>query len=393
MDFRFTEEQIKLRQEVREFLAVTSPERFPCQIRDEGYGFGGWSFEFSRELAKKGWLGIPWPKEYGGLGMPLMNMFVVKDELAYHGAPTMAHFFNDSMGLSFLVHGHEEQKKSFLPRMARGEIFFCTGLSEPNAGCDLLGLQMKARPLGDDFILSGQKIWTTGAFLADWSLMAVQTDPQAPRPKRISTFLVDLKSPGCTVRPLVDMTGNQSLSEMFFDEVKVPRRNLLGPLHAGFQLVLESLEGDRFWGRCVRASGTRRNLEKMIAYCRETKHRGIPLSEDALIRHQLADLAVEIEVCRALTYRCLSLLDKGVTLTHEASVLKTFADELGQRAARLWMQILGPAGQLWKDNEGLTIHEQVAHEYLFAPALTIAGGTSEIQRNTIALRGLGLPRE
>lgn len=392
MNFKFTDEQERLRQEVRDFIKANPVEKFPCQIKDEGYGFGGWSYEFSRQLGKKGWLSIAWPKEYGGLGMSLMDMFIVKDELAYFRAPTMANFFNDSVGLSILAHGSEEQKREFLPKMSRGEIFFCTGLSEPNSGSDLLSLETRANLEGDYFIINGQKLWTSGAFLSDWLLVVVKTDLQAPRHKGISTILVDLKTPGITVRPVADMTGSKSFSEVFFDEVKVPKSNLLGELNRGFQQVIETLEGDRFWGRCVRASASRKALEEMVCYCQEIKDNGTVLAKDPVIRDKLAEIAIEIEICRLLSYRCIVLLDKGVTLTHEASILKTFADELGQRASNLWMQILGMAERLDENERWGPLRTQMTHEYLFSPALTIAGGTSEIQRNTIAIRGLGLPR-
>ncbi|MBI2916446.1 MAG: acyl-CoA dehydrogenase family protein [Chloroflexi bacterium] len=392
MDFAFSPEQDQLRAEVRSFVRKNPPERFPCQIQDEGYGFGGWSREYTRALGATGWLALTWPQKFGGLGRPLRDRFVLLDELAYHRAPQMAHFFNDSVGPSFLVHGTEEQRQRFLPAMARAELLFCTPMSEPNAGSDLLGLQTRAIPQGDGFVLRGQKVWSTGAFLSDWGMTLARTDPEAPRHQGITAFLVDLRSPGVTVRPIADGSGHLSFTEVFYDDVKVPGENVLGGINRGIPMMFDALEGDRLWARCVRASGSQRDLEDLIAYARQTDQGREALRHNPTLRHSLANMAVEIHVCRLLTYRAVCLIDQGKTLVHEASIMKTFADELGQRMAQVAMQLLGAHGLLAQESRRAPFNGRFAYQFVFRPGLTIAGGTSEIQRSTIATRGLGLPR-
>jgi alkylation response protein AidB-like acyl-CoA dehydrogenase len=400
MDFTFTKEQEEFRQEVRDFIQKHPPETYPCQFEDQGYGLGGFSREFSREMGENKWVGISWPAEYGGLGKPLIYMFILKEEMAKQGAPTMAHSFAETVGISVLRHGTEEQKKQFLPSIARGEQVWATALSEPDAGSDMFGMKTTAVQKGDEFIVNGNKVWNTMAHLSDWLLLLARTDPAAPRARNMTTFVVDPKTPGITLRPVRDMSGSEAFTEIFFDDVKVPAKNMLGPLNGGFPIVMESLEGDRFWGRMCRAAASRRMLDLMVRYCKETEHHGAPLSKDALIRDTLAEIAVEVEVCRGLAYYVISLIDKGINVglqaTHEESMLKTFADELGRRAANVWMQILSVRGQLVKGSKyvpfaGGAFEGVVPYQFLFAPGVVLAGGTTQMQRRTIALRGLGLP--
>ena len=392
MDFRFSEKEEELRAEVRQFCREEPPESFPCEFEDEGYGFGGWSRAFTRRLGEKGWLSIPWPKEYGGLGGTVMERFVCAEELAYHRAPQYAHFFNDSVGASIVSHGTEAQKREFLPLMARAEIVFATGLSEPGAGSDLLNTATRAVKDGSDYILNGQKIWPTGAHLAEWCLMLARTDPEAPKSRGLSIFLVDMRSRGVTVNPIIDMAGCKSFNEIFLEDIRVPKRYLLGQENRGLPMVFESLEGDRFWGRCLRHAGSKRDLEELVEYVNEAKYNGRSLKENQVLRDTLAEIAVELEVGRWITYRTAWLLNKGATLNYEASVVKTFADELGQRLANVALQILGPQVQLRDNSRWAGLRERFALLYKFNRGLSLAGGTSEIQRNTIALRGLGLPR-
>lgn len=401
MEFTFTPEQEALRQEVRDFIKEHPPASYHCELEDEGYGFGAFSRAFSREVGKKGWIGIAWAKEYGGLGRPWIDMFIVEEELSNYASPTMAHFFTMTVGLSIAAHGTEEQKKEFLPKMATGEIVWGTALSEPDAGSDLFGLKTTAVRKGDEFIINGNKVWNTMSHLGEWLLLLAVTDPEAARARGMSVFMVDSKTPGISFRPITDMTFGESFTEIFFDDVKVPAKNLLGTLNRGFAQTMEALEGDRFWGRLCRPGASRRILNKLVEYCKENKCNGVPLSEDPLIRNALAEMAVEIEVCRGLSYYVLSLIDKGINVglevTHEESILKTFADELGRRAANVWMQVLGPKAQLWHGSKrapfaGSEFEGRIPFEYLFSPGWVLAGGTTQMQRQTIALRGLGLPR-
>jgi hypothetical protein len=392
MDFRFSENEERLRAEVREFCQKEPPESFPCEIEDEGYGFGGWSRAFTRRLGEKGWLGIAWPKEYGGLGRSVMERFVAAEELAYHRAPQYGHLFGDAVGAGIVAHGTEEQKREFLPKMAKGEVLWSTGLSEPGAGSDLLNTATRAVKDSDDYILNGQKIWPTGAHIAEWSLVLARTDPDAPKARGLSTFLVDVRSPGVTVNPIIDMAGCKSFNEIFLEDVRVPKRYLLGQENRGLPLVFECLEGDRFWGRCLRHAGSRKDLEELVEYVNQAKYDGRSLKENQVLRDALAEIAVELEVSRVLNYKAAWLLNKGASISCESSVVKVFADELGQRIANVGLQILGPQVQLRDNSKWAFLRRRFTFLYNFNRGLSLAGGTSEIQRNTIALRGLGLPR-
>ena len=392
MDFRFSENEEKLRAEVRQFCQKEPPESFPCEIEDEGYGFGGWSRAFTRRLGEKGWLGIAWPKEYGGLGRSVMERFVAAEELAYHRAPQYGHLFGDAVGAGIVAHGTEEQKREFLPKMAKGEVLWSTGLSEPGAGSDLLNTATRAVKDSDDYILNGQKIWPTGAHIAEWSLVLARTDPDAPKARGLSTFLVDVRSPGVTVNPIIDMAGCKSFNEIFLEDVRVPKRYLLGQENRGLPLVFECLEGDRFWGRCLRHAGSRKDLEELVEYVNQAKYDGRSLNENQVLRDALAEIAVELEVSRMLNYKAAWLLNKGASISCESSVVKVFADELGQRIANVGLQILGPQVQLRDNSKWASLRKRFTFLYNFNRGLSLAGGTSEIQRNTIALRGLGLPR-
>jgi len=392
MDFTFTGEEQAWRQEVHEFLESEHPETFPCEELDEGYGFGGWSLAFTRRLGEKEWIGRTWPKEYGGQDRPLMELFILYDEIACYEAPAEASCYSEFCGMHITRYGSDELKRWLLPALARGEITLWEGLSEPNAGSDLLALQTTAVEDGDYYIINGQKTWNSNGHRASHGYTAAKTDPEAPRHKGMSMFIIDMKSPGITIRPIPDMAGGDAYTEVFFDNVRVPKGNLVGGKNEGFPLILGALEGDRFWGRCMKASYKRRILEEVVGYCRQTKGaNGKPLAQDPLVRHKLADLAIEIEVCRLLSYRAIWKLNKGETLTYEASVLKTFADEMGQRFTHTVMQILGPYGQLERGSKWAPFDGEIERGYLNSVGHTIAGGTSEIQRSTIARFGLGLP--
>jgi len=390
MDFRFTEEEEKLRQEVRQFLSQEPVDKFPVELEDEYYGMGAGSPAYSRRLGQKGWLGISWPKEYGGLGRPLMERFILLEELTYHRAPQASHFFNDSVGPSIIRHGTEKQKQAFLPNMSRGELFFCTGLSEPDAGSDMLATKTKATKNGNSYIVSGQKVWISGAHVSHWMLTLARTDPEAPKNRGLSILLVDLKSPGVTVRPITNMASLESFNEVFLDDVRVPQENLLGEENKGLRVVFESLEGDRFWARAGRAPLAKRDLEDLVEYVKETKFCRESLAANQTVRHMLVELAVDIEACRLLTYKVAWLLSNGASLTHEACIVKTFSDLLAHRLANIGLQILGPYAEPNSDSRWSALQKRMTRMYAFSPGYLIAGGTVEIQKQTIAMRGLGL---
>jgi alkylation response protein AidB-like acyl-CoA dehydrogenase len=392
MDFSFGESGEKYREEIRQFLKSNPPQRFKLQHEDEGLGFGGWSNDFIRLLGEKRWIGMTWPPECGGDGRPASDMFILYEEMSYAMAPVEALFYIEAVCYTVVNWGNQYLKELLLAQARKGNITFWEGFSEPGAGSDLLSLSTRARKEGDDFIISGQKIWSSNAQRSDYGYVAVRTDLEAPKHKGISMFILDMETPGITVRPLLSISGADPYAEVFFDEVRVPSRNIVGKVNEGLPIVISCLEADRFWGRCFRSQYNRRLLEKVVEYCNKTYRNGKSLSKDPIIRNRLAELATEIEACRMIFYQALSVLESGSVLTHEASTAKTFSDEMGQKFVNVVSDIIGPLSQVRKVGSLSVLDGYICAHYMNSPTYTIAGGTSEIQRNTIAQRALGLPR-
>lgn len=392
MNFTFTAEEQAFAEEIRQFLKDEPPEAFPCEDEDEGYGFGGWSFAYNKRLGDKGWINRTWPQDCFGQGRPLMELVILFRELACCNAPGEALFYTETVATGLINHGSDELKRELLPASATGEATFWEGFSEPQSGSDLFSLRTTAVEDGDDYIINGQKVWNSNAHIARYGYTAARTDPNAPGHRGISLFIIDMQSPGITANPLDDMAGGQTFSEIFFDDVRVPKRNLIGEKNQGLPLIMHGLEWDRFWGRCVRGPFCRHMLQHLVEYCKEIKYKHGTLAEDPGTRYKLAQMAIEAEVCDMLFAQAAWMLNKGISLTHQASIGKTFADELSQRFSNTIMQIFGLFGQLRKDSKWARLNGKIARDYLCSPGHTLAGGTSEIQRNTIATRGLGLPR-
>ena len=387
MDFTFTPKQEAFRQEIRTFLR----ERLP----DGGPGWDGENeFEFARtflkELAPKRWIAPVWPEEYGGLGLGLWEQVVFNEEMSYCGAPVTNLSAVGYLGPTIMMYGTEEQKRQHLPGITSGEVFWCQGYSEPEAGSDLASLQTRAVADGDDFIISGQKIWTSQAHYSDWIFLLARTDPDAPKHKGISYFLLDMKSPGITVRPLINMGNQAGFNEVFFDNVRVPRSGLLGELNRGWYMATTTLDMER--SSVAGSSGSRRSLEELIAFARETKVNGGRLQDLPLVRNKLAELWIELNISKFLSYRVVTLQERGLMPNHEASIVKVFNSEYGQRLSSAGLHILGLYGQLHPESPYTRLRGRFERWYLISTAITIAAGTSEIQRNIIATRGLGLPR-
>ena len=387
MDFTFTPKQEAFRQEIRTFLR----ERLP----DGGPGWDGENeFEFARtflkELAPKRWIAPVWPEEYGGLGLGLWEQVVFNEEMSYCGAPVTNLSAVGYLGPTIMMYGTEEQKRQHLPGITSGEVFWCQGYSEPEAGSDLASLQTRAVADGDDFIISGQKIWTSQAHYSDWIFLLARTDPDAPKHKGISYFLLDMKSPGITVRPLINMGNQAGFNEVFFDNVRVPRSGLLGELNRGWYMATATLDMER--SSVAGSSGSRRSLEELTAFVRETKVNGRRLQDLPLVRNKLAELWIELNISKFLSYRVVTLQERGLMPNHEASIVKVFNSEYGQRLSRAGLHMLGLYGQLRPESPYARLQGRFERWYLISAAITIAAGTSEIQRNIIATRGLGLPR-
>ena len=307
-----------------------------------------------------------------------------------YGAPAGGHWYGDrQLGASIVVYGTEEQKREFLPKIRSGELFIALGMSEPEAGSDLASLQTRAVEDGDDFIIDGQKTWTGGAHHSDYIYLLVRTDPEAPKHRGISEFLVDLKLPGITINPIVDMSGRHHVNEVFFDGVRVPKKMMVGEKNRGWYQSVVQLDYER--SGMERLMSNYPLFEKLVAYAKETKRDGKPLTKAPLIRNRLAELFIEFEVGRLLVYRVAWMLDQEIVPNYESSMGKAYCTDFQQRLADAAVHILGLGGQLMPDSKWAPLDGLVAIGYLLAPRYTLQGGVSEILRNIIALRGLELP--
>jgi len=390
MDFSFSREAEEFRDEVRQFIKDNPPHEFPLQLEDDMWGFGGWSYEFTKKLGEKGWLSLTWLEEWGGQGRTIMEQMVLFEELAYHRAPCEAHLMSDGMAKEIIENGSEELKKELLPKLAKGTITFWLAFSEPEAGSDLLNVQTTADEDGDFFVVNGQKVWSSWCHLADYGFLLARTDKTAPKHKGLSMFLVDKRLDGVNIVPIISLVGHRFHNEVFFDNVKIPKAFLLGEKNKGFYQMLKGLESDRFWGRLSKAAFCRRILEDLIEYTKDNFRNGKPLCDDVIIRDKLAQMSIEIEACRLFFYRLAWMMDQKIPITYEAAMGKIFADELGQRLVDVGIEIFGLSGQLESDSKWAPFKGDIERWYFTTRGHTLAGGTTEILKNTIAARGLGL---
>ena len=388
MDFRDSPEDAAFRQEVRDFLAkeLTPDLRQPDEsILGVGTGEDPKDKEWLRTLAKRGWVAPAWPKEYGGAGLSTMQQFVYNEEMARARAPRPNFLAIGLAGPSIIVHGTEEQKEEHLSGILSGETYWCQGFSEPGSGSDLASLQTRAVEDGDDYVINGSKIWTSGAHRADRMMLLARTDTEQPKHKGLSYFLLDMKSPGVTVQPLTNMAEMHSFNEVFFDNVRVPKKDLLGELNRGWYVALTTLAFER--SSIVNAVSLQQLLEEVIEATRP-----LWIHDRALVRHELADRAIETHVAIMLSYRVASIQAKGLIPDQEASITKLYCSELGQRIACTATHLAGLHGQLGPDSPYAPLEGRIERMYRTQVGSTLAGGTSEIQRGIIAQRGLGLPK-
>jgi alkylation response protein AidB-like acyl-CoA dehydrogenase len=340
-------------------------------------------------LGQRGWLAAAWPKKYGGAEMSVLEQFVLAQEVHAAGAPTTRRMQN-LVGPTIMLHGTEEQKLEHLPPLLRGEVNWCQGFSEPGAGSDLAALQTRAVRDGDDYIINGQKIWTSGAHIADWMFMLVRTDPAAPKHRGISYLLLNMRSPGVTVRPLAGMDDGHVFNEVFFDDVRVPARNRIGEEDRGWYVGTTTLDFER--SNIALAITARNTLARLGRYARARAHAGRAIS--APNRLEMADRAVEIAIAELLSFVVVSIQAGGGVPNMEASRCKMYGTELWQRLTLTKMHVAGMHGQqIVAGGLEATARLSAPQEYLGTVATTIAGGTSEVQRTIIATRGLGLPKD
>ena len=373
--------------EVRAFLRAHPPDTFPEDGTDAGYGSGAHSRPFTRALGERGWLSMGWPLEHGGQARPMAYLLILLDELAAAGAP-----FGPLSGClqvsdAIIRHGSETLQREILPQVARGEVTFWQGYSEPDAGSDLLALRTRARLEGDHWVLDGRKIWSSHAGIATYGTVLARTDPASTRHRGLTMLMVDNRLPGMDVRPIRSLTGRVYHYEIFMDGVRVPRDWVLGKPGEGFGQLLKGLDTDRFWGRFYKAPFLRRILGLLVDYVNGAR------PGDSVARQRLAQAATEVAALHALFLRAAWLIERGMPATGEVSAAKVMADELGQRVLSMGMELLGPYGVLRGGSRWARLRGEIEHQYQTSWGHTLAGGTSEIQRTTIAVRALGLPPE
>jgi len=396
MDFRDTSQEAAFRQDVRTFIRAELPPELAQRDVEWGMLGGGASWAhrelttgWRKKLAQHGWIAPAWPKEYGGAGMSVIEQYIFNEEMARANAPTGAGIGTGWAGPTIIVYGTEEQKREHLPPILSGEVTWCQGFSEPGAGSDLASLQTRAMRDGDEYVINGQKIWTSLAHIAQWMILLARTDSEAPKHKGISYFLLDMKTPGITSRPLVNILGNADFHEVFFDDVRIPRRNLVGEENRGWYIAAATLDFER--SGIGTAIGYELIVKELLRYAREEDGANA-MKHNAALRYELADRWLETYVAQMMSQQVVSMQARGLIPNKEASVNKLYSSELEQRIAATGVKLLGLYGQLNEATKWAPLKGKVARMYLRATAITIGGGTSEIQRNIIAQRGLGLPR-
>ena len=395
MDFKFSEDEEAFRREVRRWLEQEIPQRWielDPGVWEETEESWGLAREFQRKLGQKGWLAPAYPKEYGGLELSHMKRLILAEELAYSRSPISIEeeITVNWVGPSVILFGTEQQKKEYLTKIARGDIIFCLGYSEPNAGSDLASLQTGAVETGDEYVINGQKTWCSYGHLAEYCWLAARTDPTASRHEGISIFIVDMKTPGITVRPLINILNRHSFNEVFFDDVRIPKENLVGQKNKGWYQLVIALDFER--SSIGYAAGNQRILEELIRYVKETTRNGERLADDPLVRNELAQLVVENEVARMMAYRIAWMFSKGLHPSYESSMSMVFVSEVMRRTANAGMRILGHYGELDRDSKWAVMNARITRMCLSSLSIGVGGGSNEIQRNIIAIRGLGLPR-
>ena len=407
MDWSDSPEQAAFRRQVRDFVSERLPGYYALKAGgapDESWS-GGWQTDrasddaeasgaarsWAAALAERGWIAPHWPREYGGGGLSSMEQFIFNAELASLGAPSGVGGSGVSMlGPTLIAHGSDEQKEKYLSQILTGEVSWAQGYSEPGAGSDLGSLQTRAVRDGDDYVVNGQKIWTSGAHNADKLFALVRTDPDAPKHRGISFLLIDdIRTPGLTVRPLINMSWKHGFNETFFEDVRVPV-NIVGEENRGWYVGMTLLDFER--SNISGAVAQRKELDRLLGYLGSDEGRARTRVRPG-VRAAIADRWIESEVGFNFSFRIVSMQHSGLIPNYEASTAKLFMSELMQNTARTALKALGLHANVWaEDSRWTPMHAYFTHRYVTTIPNTIGGGTSEIQRNIIATRGLGLPR-
>jgi alkylation response protein AidB-like acyl-CoA dehydrogenase len=395
VDFTLTPDQQAFRERVRAWLETNIPREWKSLgstevPRAEAYELGR---RWQRTLFDGGFIGLTWPREYGGQGLTFVEEMILHEEMALQKAPPILNILGVGMaGPTIIAYGTEEQKTRYPAKILSCEEIWCQGYSEPNSGSDLASLQTRAVKDGDHYVINGQKVWTSLAHVADWMMLLARTDPEAPKHKGITYFLLDMHAPGVTVKPLTQITGDAEFNEVFFDNVRVHERQVLGGVNNGWTVGLTTLMYERLalgFGLQVRL---RIALESLIEMARRVEKTGRAVTKDPLLRQKLAQLWIDTEALRCTGARAITRLLKGELPGPEASTGKMSWVETHQRLQELAMEIEGPYAQLVKGSDRAIDGGVWQYGFLRSRANSIEGGTTEIQKNIIAERVLGLPR-
>jgi alkylation response protein AidB-like acyl-CoA dehydrogenase len=390
VDLKFSAAQEAFRAELRAWLAAHAPSATDefASLADEVAFLRGWQ----RRLAAAGWVGIHWPEAYGGRGAGVVENYVFQEEMAAARAPEVVGRIGVNLvGPTLIAHGTEDQKRRFLRPILPADEIWCQLFSEPGAGSDLAAIRTRAERRGDGWVVNGQKVWTSYAQFARWGILLARTDPSAPKAKGISYLIVDMTAPGVTVRPLRQMTGSDEFNEVFLEDVFVPREHLVGPEHDGWRIANTTLTHER--GTSPRQLVIQRMLlGDLVRLAREGVGGAAPAARDARVRQRIAQHWIEIEITKLNNWRTLTRIERRQPLGAEASFVKLFWSEMSQRMHDTLMDVLGPDGLVWQPGPRAVAGGRLTRSFLYYRAASIFAGTSEIQRNILAERVLGLPR-
>ena len=393
MDFTLPDSAEHMRDEVQTFLAERPLEEYSHDAMDGGYGSGAYSHEFLRALGARGWISLTWPERFGGSARPMIDMLAMLEELAYAGAPFGPLVGSDQWAQSLMRDSNERLQEDLLPAIAAGEALCWQGFSEPDAGSDLLALTTRASRDGDEYTITGRKIWSSEAGACTHGQVLARTqsaDEAGSRASGLTMFAVPNDTPGLTLRPIVSLTGEVYHYEAFLDDVRVPAWRVMGREGEGFRELLRGLDRDRFWGRFTKPASLLRRLDLLDAYARSQHRDGRPIIDDAGIGRRLVELRAETAATRLLFHKLGWQLANEQPVPYESALYKTMADELGQRVATLALEVMETEALVSRDQSSLG--SEMRHLYLTSVGQTIAGGTSEVLRTTVATRGLGLPK-
>ncbi|WP_029136451.1 acyl-CoA dehydrogenase family protein [Nakamurella lactea] len=389
MDLRLDDDQLAWRDEVRAFLAEQMTDALRAELAEHHLDLpDGEVAAFRRAMGERGWFGLTWPVEHGGLGLSAVYLHLLVTEFEYAGAPA-PELTVTSVAPMIIRHGTEQNKREFLPPIARGELRCAVGYSEPDAGTDLASLRTKAVLDGDEWVINGSKIWNSMAQRSTHEWLCVRTDPNAPKHRGISVIMVPIDAPGVRIRPIIAWSGYRT-NEAFFTDVRVPRGNLIGEVNQGWRYITAALDLER--GALTNVGDLRHAVDELIRCSRQVLPDGTRPADDPVVRNRIARLDADVEVARLMGLQAAAMLDAGTIPTVQVSVEKVFSSELRQRIAELGTEIFGLSGVLAGTGPGAVAGGLFEQLYRSAPLLRFGAGTNEVLRDVIAQRGHGLPR-